>query len=64
MEMNGKQETREINEEEFRAMTPEAQNNVLLTMTKIRGTVVVRRADGTIKYDDDAIPGTYGEESV
>jgi hypothetical protein len=28
---------------------------------KIEGKAVVRRADGTIKYDDESLKGTYGE---
>ena len=27
----------------------------------IRGTVIVRKADGTIRYDKDAVPGDYHE---
>jgi len=26
-----------------------------------RGTAVVRKADGTIRYADDAVPGDFGE---
>ena len=28
---------------------------------KFKGKAVVRRADGTIKYDADAVPGSFGE---
>lgn len=29
---------------------------------KFHGTAVVRRSDGTIKYDSDATPGNYNED--
>ena len=29
---------------------------------KFRGTAVVRRADGSIKYDNEARKGEYGED--
>lgn len=28
---------------------------------KLHGTAVVKRADGSIKYDDDAVPGEFFE---
>ena len=28
---------------------------------KFHGSAIVKRADGSIKYDDDAVPGTYHE---
>ena len=48
--------------EEFEALTPEAQNNVMMLATKIEGKGIVRRADGSIKYDDESLAGTYGEQ--
>ncbi len=50
-----------ITQQEFEAMDPAQQNNVLIAMTKIEGKAVVRREDGTIKYDDVTLKGTYGE---
>ena len=50
--------------EELDAMSPEAANNLMMLASKIEGTGVVRQADGTIKYDSDAEPGTYGEENI
>ena len=35
---------------------------LLLKAAKVEGTAVVRRADGSIKYDDPALAGTYGEQ--
>jgi hypothetical protein len=31
---------------------------------KFTGTAVVKRADGSIKYDDESKKGEFGEESV
>lgn len=50
--------------EEFAAMAPVDKNNVLMKKPIIKGKGVVRRADGTIKYDNDALKGTYGEENL
>lgn len=54
---------RVISQEEFEAMSP-AEQNVILNhpMAKMKGTAVVRRADGTIKYDEGAEPGKYHEK--
>lgn len=45
------------------AKMPQKRLNALLALPNIKmhGTGVVRRADGTIKYDDDAKPGIYHE---
>lgn len=56
-----KKEVRKITKQEFEAMAPAEQNNVLMKMVKIEGKGVVRRADGTIRYDDITLKGTYGE---
>jgi len=55
-------ETKTYTREDLEAMTPEEVNNVLMKMCKIEGTGVVKRADGTIKYDNLEFKGTYGEE--
>lgn len=55
------QKFRTITQDEFNAMTPDEQNNVLLKMVKLEGTGVVRDAAGNIKYDNPADAGKYGE---
>ncbi len=50
--------------EEFEALPPAVQNNVLMSKPTIKGKGVVRRADGSIKYDDVTKKGTYGEENL
>jgi len=62
--MADEQKTREYTKEDLEKMTPAAVNNLMMIATEIKGTGVVRRADGSIKYDDDAKPGTYGEEFI
>jgi len=54
---------RTITLEELVAM-PEAEQQAILKhpMAKMKGTAVVRRADGTIKYDEGAEPGKYHEK--
>lgn len=54
-------ETIKITEDQFKALTPAEQNNALMKAVKVEGTVIVRRADGSIKYDDVALKGTYKE---
>ena len=50
--------------EEFEALPPADQNNVLMGKIIIKGKGVVRRADGSIKYDDESKIGTFGEENL
>jgi hypothetical protein len=45
-------------------MQPGELSALLLKATKISGTAVVRRADGSNKYDDPALAGQYGEEHL
>jgi len=59
--IESEKEVTKITKQEFDAMAPAQQNNVLLAMTKIEGTAVVRGADGRIRYDDETLKGTYGE---
>ncbi|MHC4236844.1 MAG: hypothetical protein ACYSSM_01045 [Planctomycetota bacterium] len=54
-------EERTYTKEEFEALPPETQNNIMMLSPKIEGKAVVRRADGSIKYDDESLEGTYGE---
>lgn len=50
--------------EDLKNMSREQRNDVLLKATKIEATVVVRDADGKLKYDDPALAGAYGEENL
>jgi len=58
---DSKKEVTTITKQEFEAMTPVQQNNVLMKMVKIEGKAVVRKSDGSIRYDDETLKGTYGE---
>lgn len=49
---------------ELDAMSREQISNLLLKATKVEATAVVRRADGSIRYDDPTLAGTYGEEHL
>jgi len=55
--------TKTYTKEELEALTPEQFNDVLMKAVKIEGSAVVRRADGSIKYDDPTLKGTYGESN-
>ncbi len=57
-------EERTYTKEEFEALPPIEQNNIMMLKPKIKGKGVVRRADGSIKYDDESLKGTYGEETL
>jgi len=48
--------------EQFEALPQQQQNNILMGKVKIKGKAVVRRADGSIKYDDESLRGTYDEQ--
>lgn len=50
--------------EQLDAMPPAAANNLMMLATKIEGKGVVKRADGSIKYDDESLKGTYAEGEV
>lgn len=45
-------------------MSKDEFTNLLLKATKIEATFVVRRRDGSIKYDDPALAGTFHEENL
>lgn len=49
--------------EELKSMDP-AEVNVLLSKGKIEGKAVVKRADGSIKYDNPNAVGQYEEDSL
>lgn len=57
-------EERTYTKEQLDAMPAVDRNNLMMLATKIRGRGVVRRADGTIKYDDEALKGTYDEDKM
>lgn len=50
--------------EELAAMSRDDIARLLLRAVKIEATCVVRRADGSIKYDDPSLAGTYHEENL
>jgi hypothetical protein len=54
---------RTITLDELAAM-PEAEQQAILKhpLAKMKGTAVVRKADGSIRYDSDAEPGKYHEK--
>jgi len=47
--------------EQIEAMDPDKLQSLLSRAVKMEGVGVVRKADGTIRYDKDAKPGDYGE---
>jgi hypothetical protein len=47
---------------EIDAMPPDDLTRLLLTASKIEATAVVRRRDGSVKYDDPSKAGQYGEQ--
>lgn len=57
-------DVRVISKDEFEAMTPAQQNQILLKHVKIRGVGVVRDAQGNIKYGPKAQPGDFGEDTL
>ena len=56
------EESKTYSAEEFFEL-PEAEQQAILKhpAVKMEGTAVVRRADGSIKYDEDAKAGDYHE---
>jgi uncharacterized protein YqhQ len=53
---------RTFTSEELATMSEQQVNNVMMVATKVEGKGVVRRADGSIKYDNPERKGTYGED--
>lgn len=45
-------------------MDPEQFSKLLLKAHKVAAKFVVRRKDGTIKYDRPELAGSYGEEHL
>lgn len=56
------EKTKTYSAEEFFGL-PEAEQRAILKhpAVKMQGTAVVRKADGSVKYDDDAKAGDYHE---
>lgn len=50
--------------QQIERMDKDEFNALLLKATKIEATCVVRRADGSVKYDDPSLAGTYHEETL
>lgn len=50
--------------EQLRQMDKHQLAQMFLRAQKIEATFVVRRADGTIKYDQPELAGTYHEETL
>lgn len=53
-----------LSKREIDAMSDEQLTNLLLKASKVTATCVVRRADGSIKYDRPELAGQYGEEHL
>lgn len=51
-----------LTKRELDAMSDTELTNLLLKASKVEATCVVRRADGSIKYDRPELAGSYGEE--
>jgi len=48
--------------DDLRKMTVGEAKVVLAKACRIEGTAVVRRADGSVRYDDVTLAGTYHED--
>lgn len=53
-----------LGKKELDAMSEDELNNLLLSATDVKATAVVLRRDGTVKYDNPELAGTYGEEHL
>jgi hypothetical protein len=56
--------TRTFTREELLEMSPEDLADLVEAAgkkAKFHGTAVVRKADGSIRYDNKAVPGRFGE---
>lgn len=50
--------------EQIAKMDREEFSRLILRATKIEATCVVRRADGSIRYDKPELAGTYHEDNL
>lgn len=55
-------EARTYNKDEFEALPERERENILLGKPIMKGKGVIRRADGSIKYDNESLKGNYDEE--
>lgn len=53
-----------LTKDQLDRMKPGELSNLLLKAHKVEATAVVRRADGSIKYDRPELAGTYGEKHL
>jgi len=53
-----------LTKEELDRMPEEELCSLLMKASRVQATAVVRRADGSIKYDNPELAGTYGEEHL
>lgn len=53
-----------LTKRELDEMSTEQLTNLLLKASKVEATCVVRRTDGSIKYDRPELAGHYGEEHL
>lgn len=51
-----------LSKAELDAMSEDDLNNLLLKAADVKATAVVLRRDGTVKYDNPELAGSYGEE--
>lgn len=51
-----------FSKDQLDAMDSSQLMTLLLKATKIQATCVVQRADGSIKYDDPNLAGSYNEQ--
>lgn len=58
------QKTITLTKRQLDAMSREELATLILRAQKVEATAVVRRKDGSIKYDDPSKAGTYGEEHL
>lgn len=59
--MTGKTKEIRLTKAELDAMSPEERHELFMRAVKIEGTALVRRADGSIKYDDPPTGERDGE---
>lgn len=53
-----------LTRKDIEAMPREQLTALVMAAHKFEATAVVRRADGSIKYDRPELAGTYGEEHL
>lgn len=64
MDQISKEIRKTYSREQIMAMTPEEVEELLNRPgVEFHGKGVVRRPDGSIRYDADAVPGQYGESA-